>query len=553
VSAAATAAAAVEASEREAVAAGSARRPQLLPLLLATLAYLAVEFAFAARLLDVTGGVADADAIAAIARWGRLISGIALTLAVWGSLLLPMAARRGWAGRRTAAALVLSAAACLGFAWAAEKALVDHIVASSDGGTRRTAAQLRLLSGAVLDGSARLSGVDLSPEALARPEGKAFLAIFPFIAMSSDGVADQPDAIMRQVHRSFAERRYGTAEQVYNGLFIPSVRSVRDAFGRYVAAQRRLVEAAVAGARQADQAWARYLAALAERGLTPARVPPEAAAAAIEAARAAGAPVADDWQPADGRGFAQAVAGEALAAAQAAYEADVVAAIGSPLPPGLDWTAFTESTPVQTRWRAFLGAESDAVLSSSMGFEAFRDRVYDPALDHAVRRAVQDLTSPDRDWEDGGRYAEAGRAAVQWLVIPPLALALSLVGALVHLFKVANFSLLLTAPALKRRRTMLALATIALGSCAYLAPNPISSSEAFHYFEARTLRRFGVVAAAASRWIVQAEPLFYPVGETARRVLLVGYDFGWGSFDGATGATRALPTPAPWATGAARR
>jgi hypothetical protein len=534
-------------------AAAAAHPPYVLPLLLATLGYLALEFAFAARLLDVTGGFAGADAIASVAQWGRLVSGIALTLAVWGSLLLPRAAASGWSRGRMIAGLSVSAALCLGGAWAAEKALVDHIVTASDGATRRTAAQLRLLSGALLDGSARLSGVDLSPEALASPEGKAFLAIFPFIAMSSDGVTEQPGAIMRQLHRSFAERRYGTAEQVYNGVFIPSVRSLRDVYGRYVAAQRRLADAVDEGADRADQAWRRYASALGERGLAPGRIPATARMVAIDDARAAGAPVPDGWQPSDRRTFAALIGAEIGTVAEAAYAADVTAMLGGPLPPGLDWAAFTGSPLVQARWRSFLGAAPDASLSSAMGFEAFRDRVYYPAVDRAVQRVVQDVTGPEQDWEDGGPQAELGHAAMHWLIIPPLALAFSLLGALVHLFKVTNFSLMLLLPSMRRRRTVLAMATLALGSCVYLAPNAISSSEAFHYFEARTLRRFGAVAALTSRWIVQAEPLFYPVGEVSRRVLLVGYDFGLGPSAGNPSTTRIVPGPGPWANGAQDR
>lgn len=529
----------------------AAREPatgHALPLALVTLAYLAVEFAFAARLLDVTGGHADPGAIDAIARWGRIVSGIALTLAVWGGLLLPRIVSLGWSIQKTAIALSTTAALCLGGAWIAEKALVDHIVSSSDGATRRTAAQLRVLSGAVLDGSAQLAGVDLSPETLARPEGKAFLAIFPFIAMSADGVSANPDDIMRQVYRSFAEQRYGTAEQVYNGVFIPSVRSLRDAFGRYIAAQRRLAEEVQSIPGHVEAAWSDYGAALAKRGVLPSsRFSPAARAAALSDARNAGAPVGDGWSPSDRRGFADAFAVDALRVAQANYEADVIRVVGGHLPTGLDWGAFIASEPVQTRWRASLGVDDDVAISSSMGFDAFRNLVYNPTLERAVSREAAPLVGPDEDFADGGRLEEAGRAAMQWLVVPPLALALSLIGALVHLFKVANYGTAIAIPALPRRRAALLVATAAIACGAYLAPNPISSSEAFDYFEARTLKRFGVGAAVASRWIVQAEPFFYPVGESARRFLLLGYDFGWGPQPAGRPESRTAAEPPPWA------
>ena len=62
---------------------------------LVTGVYLLFELAFTARLLDVVGTTTDLDEIEEIERAGRLISGIALTLVVWTSWVLPRARRIG--------------------------------------------------------------------------------------------------------------------------------------------------------------------------------------------------------------------------------------------------------------------------------------------------------------------------------------------------------------------------------------------------------------------------------------------------------------------------
>ena len=63
-------------------AANSGRRPPyLIALVGITLAYLLLECAFNARLLDVAGGQADSHAIEKVEFWGRIISGLAVALA----------------------------------------------------------------------------------------------------------------------------------------------------------------------------------------------------------------------------------------------------------------------------------------------------------------------------------------------------------------------------------------------------------------------------------------------------------------------------------------
>src|SRR3546814_6828673 len=91
---------------------------------------------------------------------------------------------------------------------------------------------------AVMSGSANIDGIDLSAGQADTPEGKAFLALFPFIALSSEDLEAKSIAAMRAVLRSTSESRMGTAEQAYNDAFIPSVRSIVDSYNGYVEGNR---------------------------------------------------------------------------------------------------------------------------------------------------------------------------------------------------------------------------------------------------------------------------------------------------------------------------
>ena len=71
-------------------AANSGRKPPyLIALVGITLAYLLLECAFNARLLDVAGGQADSHAIEKVEFWGRIISGPGSLRHICASLAAP--------------------------------------------------------------------------------------------------------------------------------------------------------------------------------------------------------------------------------------------------------------------------------------------------------------------------------------------------------------------------------------------------------------------------------------------------------------------------------
>src|SRR5690606_19404263 len=109
----------------------------------------------------------------------------------------------------------------------------------------------------------------------------------------------------------------------------------------------------------------------------------------------------------------------------------------------------------------------------------------------------------------------------------PIALAFSLLGALVHLFKSANYISAVAVPRIPRRRTITLGAVTVLALMPFLLPNAVSHSRVHGYFEARTSEALTPPAAWAARWVIQAQPFFYPFNEAIRTQLLRGYDFGY--------------------------
>ena len=81
----------------------------VIPLATLTAAFLVVDLAFAARLLDTTGGSISEQQLGALEAWGWGLGGVALMLLVWGSFILPRGSRNEWSMRRKGIAFVLSA------------------------------------------------------------------------------------------------------------------------------------------------------------------------------------------------------------------------------------------------------------------------------------------------------------------------------------------------------------------------------------------------------------------------------------------------------------
>lgn len=511
-----------------------ARRRWLPWMVLATLAYLLVEVSFNARLLDVAGGLATSEEIETIERFGRLISGAALALAVWGWLVLPRLARSSANALGYVTALTLSGAACVSGAYYGEKALIDGIVDRSGAEERRVAAMVSLLSHGVRHGHVQLDGLDVGKEGLQSPEGKAFVALFPMLAYSTEDLERKATEVRDRLLRQAIVSRIGSREGLYNRAFVPSVAALEASYNRYADAVNGLRDEIARIPARADKAWKDYLAALRKRGVSdPANITSDRMRRQVVAqVRANGVPVPDHWQPYDRIAFQRAVGEGVRTSAMRRFERAVERQLGdgASLPLDLTWARFVQHPAVQERWRRDIGAPKSARLRPDMGVQAFGKAVYEPMIAQAVAREARRYDAKTETFADGGRNEEFGRAAMRAMVVPPIALSISLLGAMVHIFKLTNMVVSFGASSrAKRLRRATAVGAIVAGmTAAPLAiPNAVTQSRIYGYFEKQTAENLGLPVAVAMSWVVQMQPFAYPVNEFVRQTVLMGYGFGY--------------------------
>ncbi len=500
----------------------------LLPL---TLIYLVVEFAFNGRLLDVTGGTATAPEIHVIEQIGRALSGIALALVFW-KMIVARAERRGLGLAAFAGLVLVSGALSMGAMYYLQKGLVDYLVDNSSGDERRSAIQIRLMTNSILEQSASIDGIDLTPEVMASPEGKSFLSLLPIMTFLHGHVDGAVAGVLRELARLRIEAAIGTPQSSYNSVFVPSAEAIVDAYNAYAEGVNRYRQALLdIPARQAA-AWADYEEGLRQHGWTPVRIPPAFRdRIRDEVGAKAGLDLPPGWNPADRAAFDAAVAEKIAYEADDAYDQKMLDTLGVVLPKNLDIDRFEAEPAIQERWRQAIGLTTPVQLGHRMGLAAYMADIYEPAVNRRLDAEMQALTEADEKFADHAPYGQPGRDAVAALYVPPLALFFSFLGALVHVIKTARMSALLLLPGFRPRRLTLAVsvAFVALAGGFLMVPNAVSASQAFTALERQMTASSaaGRIAAPAVRLIVQIEPYFYPINDFMRRGPLLGATFGY--------------------------
>ena len=155
-----------------------------LVMLTLTLLYLMVEMGFNARLLDVVGGLASHHQVESIEFYGRLIAGTAVALLGLG-MVLKKGLRQGWSRLRTTIWAAVVIVGCIGTTYFAQLALVNHLVDRSTPDERARAALGVPMTFLMVHHDFKLTGLNLTPEDLQRPEGKTLLATLPIMLLSA--------------------------------------------------------------------------------------------------------------------------------------------------------------------------------------------------------------------------------------------------------------------------------------------------------------------------------------------------------------------------------
>lgn len=394
----------------------------MLFVALLTLCYLSFELAFNARLLDVVGGGASQDDVHQIEISGRLLSGCAVALVVLQQLLMR---RKSWLK------IVLACAITIAVVYVSLQSFVNYVVDHSTLEFRRQALNVTLIQKAVVDRRVQLEGVDEDPGLFSRPEGKAFLAMFSFMAASVDKLDQKIAHAKLQLLASHVGKQAGGIQGYYDN-YRTAIQEVTKKWQDYQKVGNVHIDVEAETNKRHNTAWNQYLGDLGKRGWTPSTVPVQYHDQVRRKVRKNGAPVSNQWALNDEAGFRAAIAQQVRRKSNGAKPE--VKVRGQRIPFGLSLPAFIAHPALQAELREKLRLPSSVSVPHNIDKAGFQ-KIFDAMrLDQAAKEARK-YTAPLETFAPGGSNFQLGEDATRAALVPPIALFFSMLGAMGHLGK----------------------------------------------------------------------------------------------------------------------
>jgi hypothetical protein len=268
--------------------------------------------------------------------------------------------------------------------------------------------------------------------------------------------------------------------------------------------------------------------------IAPSQVPKSKWAEVRAKVRAQGVDVGPDWHPNDVAGFNQAIDRRVRREALAAFHDKSGKALGTPagLEPGLSFEQWTAAAPIQKRWQETMHVPADVRLAPDMTFANYGSSVYAPTAAAEIAQLKAERMAPPDSYADGAKYEQKGKDAARALIVPPIALTFSLLGAFTHILKCMLFAIksfvVVPAPVIGAA-VVLYLSAILVTPFSF--PNEITKQKLVEVLGNHTTTAFGPIRGGmlnhASRWVMLMQRFFYPVNETVRHTVLRGFTYGY--------------------------
>jgi hypothetical protein len=413
--------------------------------------------------------------------------------------------------------------------------LTDFLTDTSSASFRHASHNIVLVQKALVDGKVRVDGLSDDPKIFAKPEGKAFLALFPLMAVSVDRLDEKIRIAKLDLIRDQVSEKLDGPDGLYK-KYLDGVKSAADQWKKYDAAGNGGGGGAVDIETRQRRAWDDYMRSLSKHGWTPYTVPEKYRGKVLRNVQAK-VPVPNDWDLADEAIFNEAVAKKVEGKTGA--KGTGINYKGKQIPYGLSWPEFFAHPAVQGELRSRMGLPTQVVLLHGYpNGREFERRVFEPMVDKQARKQLEMFDAPVEAFADDGKYADEGRSMARAAIVAPLALFFSLLGALGHLGKFSYLflktSLWRVLPKHKNLGCALLLGVLAVLPTAGVVlrnlDNPVTQSRLYHYLQEQVGTGDGwggQLIVTGSHIVAVGQGKFYPIDEWLRVNVLRGFSFGY--------------------------
>ena len=473
-------------------------------ILIATLIYLIFEFAFSAKLLDVVSQSSSEAQIDQVERIGRLLSGIALTLVVWGSYTLPaLVAQRATKPKMFKKMSIVAVACCL-FSYAAQEIILRSIVATSSGDARKEAIGLQLIAHSLEDGDEIFNGHIYNGGDTNDPAAMSFRSLIPVIGLLSD-LPIAPEAKIVDMFTQPTKDELGDASTLYRGAYLPAMddglSALYQGYRDIGAGYKNGVDEYERIRRQLWKDHGAYFISVSRRAHPgPTGGPNEAEMKEFESVYL--------------RGERDKI--------ERRYRNEMNENFGGPIVAGLSREVFATEPRIQEKIRSEMGIKNASVaILPGLSEAQFKQDVYQRLLDDGINDAAHEYLGRPQDYKAGGRLAREGARAIKGSYVTLIALSLSLLGSIVHVWKVIRFAIKVVNTGQSRhtlpiRKAMLfANLSVFLVLVFFLATveSELTSSLVFKIAMARIADISTYVPAVLIESVINAETTLYPIAK----------------------------------------
>jgi hypothetical protein len=398
--------------------------------------YLTVEVPFAAYLLEITSGQSSIADIQHVEEFGRVLTGIAVFIAVLGWMVPRFAYSRASVKQVVLTSVMTGAITVFGtFHLLNFYGTLSAEMASDD---ELRSAYIGMLARRVV----AENGVgDLRPS-----ENDVAWRAFIATTASTSNIPNLLAATGSSVNQLLVDetvRTVGNSDQMRDRFFGASFDKVRASYNNYVDGSNAYSSAMRNVEKDGSREWDKYITELRDR--YPGGIPRRGwTTASIRGKVMQKLPVSSEWDIVDRNGFMVAYRKVAVKEVKLAYANKITSLLGSDafLEPGLSFDAFLADNDVQNIVRKNLKRDlgidvGNAVITPKMSAASFDVAVYRP---YASKVATElSGVAVGNDAPLSGAQLDLAKKAYQAATLPAMALLLSLAGAALHVFKFTSY------------------------------------------------------------------------------------------------------------------
>jgi len=222
---------------------------------------------------------------------------------------------------------------------------------------------------------------------------------------------------------------------------------------------------------------------------------------------------------ADQQAFKIALRQQVENAANTNYRHEITREFGEYLHPEVDAEQYLGLTRIQAQLRRVFELPTTQFVRLDWEPTVFNDLVLIPKFIDKYQAQKRELMLDANELADGGAEETLGQNLYRALVVPPIAMGFSLFFGLLNLFGVVA-----TLGRFVFRTKLASLMSYILGVLLFfafpvLAPSATVDSKAFNFFQSKMDETLPGSVSAVAAWVVDAQPLLYPLGSVAASVV----------------------------------